>query len=58
MKESEFMGMVFNNFFTFSGFIGMIFCKTSFFGKLFYICRFMGILFGNFSGFTGGTYKI
>ena len=58
-------------FFTFSRFMEMVFGKTSFIGEHsqhFQICEysiifrkfpgFLGILFGNFSGFLGGTLTI
>ena len=63
------MGMVFNNFLHFFRFIGIVFCKNSFIGELFWYFRIygydfqkifasMGILLRNFSGFMGGTFTI
>ena len=63
------MGMVFNNFCAFSGFMGIVFSKNSVIGDLFRHFQiygydfqktsvFMGIPLRNFSGFMGGTITI
>ena len=44
--------MVFNNFFTFSGFMGIGFCQTSLMGERFSISGFTGIIFRKTS-YTG-----
>ena len=64
MIVSGFMGMVFNNFFASSGFMGIVFYQNSVIGELFWhswiygydfqkFSRFMGRLLRNFSGFMG-----
>ena len=63
------MGMVFNNFFASSGFMGIVFCQNSFIGELFWHSQiygydfqkfsgFISILLRNFSGFMGSTFTI
>ena len=42
MIDSGFMGVVFNNFFAFSGFMGIVFCKNSFIGEPFWHFRIYG----------------
>ena len=62
-------GYGFQQFFAFSGFIGIVFCKNSFIDELFGISGFMGmsfrkfsrclgILLRNFSRFMGSTFTI
>ena len=69
MIVSGFMGMVFNNFFASSGFMGIVFYQNSVIGELFWhfriygydfqkFSRFMGIFLRNFSGFKGGPSTI
>ena len=69
MLDSGFMGMVFNKFFAFSEFMGIVFSENSFISEICWHFRiyglifrkfsgFMGILLINFSGFLGGTFTI
>ena len=69
MIDSGFMGMVFNNFFVFAGVMGIVFCKNSSIGELFWHFRIYGYdfqkilqIYGytliNFSGFMGCIFTI
>ena len=70
MIESGLVGMVFKSFFAFSGFMGIVFCKNSFIGELFWhfqicgwydfqkILKIYGYIFEKFSRFMGGTFTI
>ena len=67
MIKSGFVDMILNNFFAFTGFMGIDFCKNSLIGALFWyfrtygydfrkFSRFMIILLRNFSRFMGGSF--
>ena len=51
MTESGFLGMVFNNFFAFSGFMGTVFCRNSSIDELFSHFRIYGYDLQKFSRF-------
>ena len=57
MIVSGFMGMVFNNFFASSGFMGIVFYQNSVIGELFWHFRIYGYDFQKFLRIYGYTFE-